>query len=206
MTVDPDRVGPAPGETPGEAPGDVPSRRNGLQWPMLIGLTVVWVLLWGSVTVANVLSGLVVAVVVVLVFPLPPIVFGGRLRVRGLAVLAGWFVADLIIASTQVAALALRIGKRPLNAVIQVDLRSRSDLYLTLTAELLSLVPGSLVVEVRRSTSTLFLHVLGVRSEADVEEARRRALRQEARVVRALASDEELAAYLAAAADQGVGR
>ncbi|SDU70206.1 Na+/H+ antiporter subunit E [Jiangella alkaliphila] len=181
---------------------DVPERRNGVQWPMLIGLTVVWVLLWGGVNVANVLSGLVVAVIVTLVFPLPPIVFSGRLRARGLAVLLGWFVVELFVASVQVAGQALRIGRPPLNAVIEVDLRSRSDLYLTLTAELLSLVPGSLVVEARRSTSTLFLHVLGVRDEADVEEARRRALRQEERVMRALASDEELAAYLS----EGVGR
>lgn len=195
----------APDDSTGSesAPGDVPSRRNGVQWPMLIGLTVVWALLWGGLSVTNVLSGLVVAVIVVLVFPLPPIVFGGRLRVRGLAVLAGWFVVELVVASAQVAVQALRIGKRPLNAVIQVDLRSRSDLYLTLTAELLSLVPGSLVVEARRSTSTLFLHVLGVRSEADVEEARRRALRQEERVVRALASDEELAAFEQARVDEG---
>lgn len=185
---------------------DVPDRRNGVQWPMLIGLTVVWVLLWGNVTVANVLSGLVVAVVVTLVFPLPPIVFGGRVRPLGLARLIGWFVVELVVASAQVAAQALRIGQRPQNAVIQVDLRSRSDLYLTLTAELLSLVPGSLVVEARRSTSTLFLHVLGVCSEADVEEARRRALRQEERVMRALASDEELAAYPASGRENGEGR
>ncbi|PZF81451.1 Na+/H+ antiporter subunit E [Jiangella anatolica] len=174
---------------------EVPERRNGVQWPVLIGLTVVWVLLWGSFTVANALAGLVVATVVVLVFPLPPIVFGGRVRPLGLARLIGWFAADLVVASVQVAAQALRIGQRPLNAVIEVDLRSRSDLYLTLTAQLLSLVPGSLVVEARRSTSTLFLHVLGVRSLADVEAARRRALRQEERVMRALASEEELAAY-----------
>lgn len=173
----------------------VPSRRNGLQWPMLISLTVVWVLLWGGLTVANVLSGLVVAVIVTLVFPLPPIVLGGTLRPLGLLRLAGWFAVELVVASVQVAGQALRIGQRPLNAVIQVDLHSRSDLYLTLTAELLSLVPGSLVVEVRRSTSTLFLHVLDVRDQDDVEEARRRALRQEERVMRALASDEELAAY-----------
>ncbi len=189
-------------EASNDPPGDVPERRHGVQWPMLIGLTVVWVLLWGGVNVANVLSGLAVAVIVTLVFPLPPIVFSGRFRVRGLAVLLGWFVVELVVASVEVAGQALRIGRAPLNAVIEVDLRSHSDLYLTLTAELLSLVPGSLVVEARRSTSTLFLHVLGVRDEADVEAVRRRALRQEERVMRALASDEELAAYLAA----GVGR
>ncbi|SDS92368.1 Na+/H+ antiporter subunit E [Jiangella sp. DSM 45060] len=180
-----------------DLPGDVPSRRTGVQWPMLIGLTIVWVLLWGGLTVTNVLSGLVVAVVVTLVFPLPPIVFGGKLRPRGLAVLIGWFVVELFVASVEVAVQALRPGKQPPNAVIEADLRSHSDLYLTLTAELLSLVPGSLVVEARRSTSTLFLHVLGVRDAEDVEKARRRALRQEERVMLALASDEELAAYRA---------
>lgn len=188
--------------TDDDLPGDVPSRRSGVQWPMLIGLTIVWVLLWGGLTVANVVSGLVVAVVVTLVFPLPPIVFAGRVRPRGLAVLVGWFVVELVVASVQVAGQALRIGRPPMNAVIEVDLRSHSDLYLTLTAELLSLVPGSLVVEVRRSTSTLFLHVLGVRSAADVEQARQRALLQEERVVRALASDEELAAYLSEEVDR----
>ncbi|TDE00081.1 Na+/H+ antiporter subunit E [Jiangella asiatica] len=178
-----------------ETPGAVPKRRRRLQWPILVWLTVVWALLWGDFSVANIAAGLVVALVVVVVFPLPPIVFGGKVRPVGLLRLIGRFVVDLIVASGQVARQALSIGRPPMSAVIQVDLRSRSDLYLTLTAELLSLVPGSLVVEVRRSTSTLFLHVLGVHDEADVERARRDALVQEERVVRALASDEELAAY-----------
>lgn len=175
--------------------GDEPGRRRRIQWPVLAGLTVVWALLWGDLSFAVVLSGLVVAAIVVMIFPLPPIAFAGRFRVVGMARLIGRFVVDLVVASIQVAGYALRIGRRPLNAVIQVDLNSRSDLYLTVTAELLSLIPGTLVVEVRRSTSTLFLHVLGVRDDADVEAARRSALNHEERVVRALASDAELAAY-----------
>lgn len=187
-----------------ETPAPVPERRRGFQWPILISLTLVWVLLWGNVSVANVVAGVVVAFIVVTVFPLPPIVFGGKVRIVGLLRLAGRFAADLVLASTQVAWQALRPGHQPTNAVIQVDLYSRSDLYLTLTAEFLSLVPGSLVVEVRRSTSTLFLHVLGVRDESDVEWARRKAVAQEERVVKALASDEELAAYRRAR--EGVAR
>lgn len=172
-------------------------RRRRIQWPFLIALTVVWVLLWGSVTVASVLAGVAVAVIVMVVFPLPPVIFGGRVRLAGLARLAGWFVVDLVIASAQVSWLALRVGQQPSNTVVQVDLKSRSDLYLTLTAELLSLVPGSIVLEARRSTATLYLHVLGVApgDEAGAEDARRRSLRQEERVLNALASDEELAAY-----------
>ena len=170
-------------------------RRCGFQWPFALWLTAVWVLLWGNLSVANVVSGLLVSLVITAVFPLPPIVFDGRVRPLGMLRLVGRFVVDLVVASGQVARQALSFGRRPVNAVIEVDLRSRSDLYMTLTAELLSLVPGSLVVEARRSTSTLFLHILGVGDEAGVERARAQALAQEERVMHALASDEELDAY-----------
>jgi multicomponent Na+:H+ antiporter subunit E len=160
-----------------------------------VWLTVVWVLFWGDLSVANVLSGAALASLIVAVFPLPPIVFPGRLRPLGLARLVGRFAADLIRASLQVSRQAVRFGTQPRNAVIEVDLFSRSDLYLTITAELLSLVPGSLVVEARRSTGTLYLHVLGIEDAAEVERFRAAALAQEERVMRALASRAELEAY-----------
>ncbi|PSL03680.1 multisubunit sodium/proton antiporter MrpE subunit [Haloactinopolyspora alba] len=170
-------------------------RRHRFRWPSVLVLTAVWVLLWGELSVANVVSGLAVASVVFAVFPLPPVAFGGRIRPIGLARLLGRFAADLAVASVEVAVLALRTGRRPTSAVIQVDLRSDSDLYLVLTAELLTLLPGSIVIETRRSTSTLFVHLLDVRNEADIERTRRQALEQEARVMHALASSAELDAY-----------
>lgn len=175
-------------------------RRGRIQWPIVAWLTVVWVLLWGNLSVANVASGLAVSLVVETVFPLPPIVFGGRIRPIGLLKLIWWWAADLVVASVQVVGQALRVGEHPRNAVIEVDLYSRSDLYLTLTAELVTLIPGSVVIEARRSTGTLFLHVLGVRGDADIEHARRTALREERRVLEALASPAELAEYRRASA------
>ncbi|MGH8828286.1 MAG: Na+/H+ antiporter subunit E, partial [Jiangellaceae bacterium] len=130
-------------------------QRRGFQWPVALMLTVVWMLLWGDLSIANAVSGLLISTVIIMVFPLPPIVFTGRIHPIGLAVLAGRFAADLVTASFQVAGLALRLGTQPRNAVVGVQLYSRSDLYLTITAELLSLVPGSLVVEANRATSTL---------------------------------------------------
>ena len=56
--------------------------------------------------------------------------------------------------------------------MIEVDLRTHSDFVLTVVAEMVSLVPGSLVVEARRSTHTLFLHVLDARDQAGVDDAR----------------------------------
>jgi multicomponent Na+:H+ antiporter subunit E len=75
--------------------------------------------------------------------------------------------------------------------MIRVDLRSDSDLYQTLTTELVSLVPGSLVVEARRSTRTLYLHVLDVDTPAELPPARDSVLDAEARVIEAYGSAED---------------
>ena len=168
-----------------------PRRR---QWWAVAWLAAVWVLLWGDVTWANVLAGLAVGLVVTWGFRMSPIAFGGRVHPWRLVVLVARFAADLVVASFEVAALALRPGWTPHGAVIRVQLRSHSDLYLTLTAELVSLVPGSLVVEARRHTGVLYLHVLDVAHSGGVEGMRARVLAQEERVLRALASPAELAA------------
>ena len=51
-----------------ESPG--PRLRH--QLPLLIWLVVVWILLWGTWSWANLLSGLAIALVVMIVLPLPP--------------------------------------------------------------------------------------------------------------------------------------
>ena len=46
--------------------------------------------------------------------------------------------------------------------MIGVQLRNESDFYLALTAELSTLVPGSVVVEALKNSGTLYIHVLDV--------------------------------------------
>ncbi|WP_028045605.1 Na+/H+ antiporter subunit E [Cellulomonas sp. URHE0023] len=164
------------------------------QWPTILWLTVVWVLLWGDLSVGNVLAGLVIGLLVTNGLRMAPIDFHGRLRPIGIVRLFARFAADLVRASFEVSLIALRPGYQTRGAVIGVQLRSHSDLYLTLTAELASLVPGSLVVEAHRLTGKLYLHVLDVRQSGGIEAARRSVLDQEERVLRAFASDEELEA------------
>lgn len=170
-----------------------PRRRRRFSFGAMIWLTLVWVLLWGDLSIGNVLSGLVVGVVVGRLFPLPPVDMRGWIHPWGTLVLVSRFAYDLVHASIQVSAIALRRDAHPRGAVIRAQLRSHSDLYLTLTAELCSLVPGSIVVEAHRLTGTLYLHVLDVEKAGGIEAARRSVLAQEERVLRALASDEELA-------------
>ncbi len=114
---------------------------------------------------------MLLALLIGLVFPLPPIELHGRVRPLGLARLVLRLLADVVTSSFAVVRLAFRFGTAPRSAIIRVQLRSRSDLYLTQTAELVSLVPGTIVVEARRSTSTLYLHVLDTVSDADLERA-----------------------------------
>jgi multicomponent Na+:H+ antiporter subunit E len=157
-------------------------------------LTVVWVLLWGELSVANVLAGLVVALVVGFTLRMPSVHFTGRIHPLSVVYLLVVFVRDLSVASAQVVALAFTPGSVPRSAVIAVQLRSPSDLYITLTAEVTSLVPGSIVVEAHRTTGMLYVHILDVGIAGGLERARAHVLANEARVLRAIASDRELAA------------
>lgn len=170
-----------------------PRRRfAAVQWATVVWLAAVWVLLWGGLSPANVLAGLGLGLVVTQGLRMTPMDFHGRVRPIGLARLLGRFAVDLVRASFEVSLLALRLRHVPRGAVIGVRLRSHSDLYLTLTAELCSLVPGSIVVEAHRVTGTLYLHVLDVEQSGGIEAARQNVLDQEERVLRAFASDAEL--------------
>ncbi|MEU4426467.1 Na+/H+ antiporter subunit E [Actinoplanes sp. NPDC024001] len=174
-------------------PASVPAR---VRWrDRIVAATVlvgIWMLLWGVFSWANLFSGLVVAAVVLAVFPLPPVTFAGRPRPLGLLRLAWRFLTDLVTASLQLAVLALRFGHRPRSAIIRVPLRVPSDLVLTLTGEAVSLVPGSLIVDTDQAATALYIHVLGVPDAAAVEEFRRSVYATEERIVRAIGSDAEI--------------
>ena len=182
------------------------ARRRALQWPVLLWLTVVWILLWGDLSVFNVVSGLLIAIVVCQVFPLPLLRMNVGLRPQWLAWLVLRFLWDVVVASIQVAVKTLQFGRQPRNAVIEVDLRTSSDFVLTVVAEMVSLVPGSLVVEARASTHTLFLHVLDVGDRPGAEAFRAQVFALERRVVLALGADTDPVARPAATDPPEEGR
>ncbi|GAB2866015.1 Na+/H+ antiporter subunit E [Nocardioides pacificus] len=168
-----------------------PARYRAVQPSVIVWLTVVWLILWGAVTPLLVVGGVLVAVVVCVVFPLPPIRMEMRPRPLALVALLVRFLKDVVVASVEVARVALRRDCTLRNAVIAVTLRTPSDFVLTVVAEMVSLVPGSIVVEARRSTHTLFLHVLDVRDLEGVERFRASVLDLEARVVHAFGAATE---------------
>ncbi|MDJ0339976.1 Na+/H+ antiporter subunit E [Streptomyces sp. H10-C2] len=158
------------------------------EWPLVGWLVVVWVLLWGSVTAANVSTGLIVAVVLCLVFPLPRLGLGLRLHPVGLVRFAAHFLTDLTVSGLRTAWQSLTPAPLPC-AVLAIRLRCSGDLMLAATAIAVSAVPGSAVLEMQRSTATLFVHVM----DSDIEQARDGVRRLEVLVVRAFGTRAEIA-------------
>ncbi len=161
------------------------------QSPLLIALVVLWMMLWGSVTLLTILTGIVVALLVTRTLYLPPVALSGRFNAWWMLVFLLVFARDLIAASVEVAWLAFRPRGVRQNAVIRVDLTTRSDFVLTGTALAVSLVPGSVVLEVDRPHSVLYVHSLGVDSPERVERTRAHVLDYERRLLRAVGSVEE---------------
>ena len=164
------------------------------QVPLMAWLVVVWMLLWGTWSWANLLSGLLVALTVLTLLPLPHVVGGARVRPLPLLVFLGHFVVDLFASGAEVAWQALRPGGVHRTAIVQVQLRADSDLLLTMVAEATSLVPGSLVLDLDREHRVMTLHLLPVRDLEDVARRKANVLVVEERLVRAFGSPADLAA------------
>lgn len=162
-----------------------PRRKGAVNGLLVAWMTLVWVALWQDASPFVLLCGVLLAVGVQLAFPLPRVRIDGRVDALAFAGFVGFFVVQVCLSSLQVARHVLRVGSIPRNAVIAVDLRSDSDFILTAVGIVTSLIPGSVVVEARRSSHTLFIHALGVCDAAGVERERARVLDTEARLVRA---------------------
>ncbi|GAA0958834.1 Na+/H+ antiporter subunit E [Frigoribacterium faeni] len=162
------------------------------QIPLLVGLVVLWMCLWNQFTVLAFVTGVAVAVLVTRVFFLPPVELSGRFNVWFALVFLGHFLVDLVRASVQVAWQAVRPRGVDSNAIVAVQLHTRSDFIMTLVAEAISLVPGSLVVEADRERSILYLHALAVDDAAGVESVRSGVLVVEKRLAKVLGSGDDL--------------
>lgn len=135
---------------------------------MLCWLILVWVLLWGNISAANIVSGLAVALVITLLLPLPPVPVEGRLHPLSVLRLVTTVAYWLVVSSIQVAALAVKPGPPPLTAVLRAHLDVKSDLVLALAVNILNLTPGNIVLEIDQSRRMIYVHVLDVGSDRTV--------------------------------------
>lgn len=144
------------------------TRHFALRIWLMCFLILVWVLLWGDVSAANIVSGLVVAAVITVLLPLPSVPVEGRLHPLSLLRLIVLVSYYLVLSSFQVAWLAIRPGPPPLVSVLGVHVAIKSDLVLALAVTIFNLIPGSIVLEIDQANRMLYMHVIDVGSERSI--------------------------------------
>lgn len=170
------------------------SRLRAAQLWQLSWLTVVWVLLWGTLSVQTVLGGVLVAVLVTVALPLPPV--AGHLTMRPLRLLrlAGYLAVELVVSAVQISWETLRYGPRATAGIVGVPLLTESDYVIAALANAVSLTPGEFVLQIDRRRGVCYVYSLGVRTPAEAERVRRQVLVLQHRVIAALGSPDEVAA------------
>jgi multicomponent Na+:H+ antiporter subunit E len=166
-------------------------RRILLRVAVICWLTLVWVLLWGTFSAANILSGLAIALLITWLLPLPAVPFEGRVHPLSLLRLLLTVAYFLVLSSVQVAVLAVRPGPPPMSAVLRAHLSVKSDLVLALAVNIFNLIPGSIVLEIDQTRRMLYMHVLDIGSDRAVDQFNRQVAVVERLLVRSFERDED---------------
>ncbi|MET3637393.1 Na+/H+ antiporter subunit E [Curtobacterium oceanosedimentum] len=172
------------------------ARRIAVAWrydvPLVAGLTVLWALLWGSWTVLTLLCGVVVALLVTQLLPLPPVPLSKRFSLpRALWFLVVW-AGHVVVASFKVAWAAIRPRGVRQSSIVLVQLHTTSEMTFTLATLAISLVPGSYVADVDLPRRRLLIHVLDTERREQVDQERRTVARIEELVIRAIGSKQDV--------------
>lgn len=161
--------------------------------PFAAWLVVVWVALWGDITVANVVGGVVVAAVALALFPSAAPRGGVTVRPLHAVRFLVYFLAKLIEANAVVAWEVLTPNnERVREGVVAVPVTGASDAVVTVVANAISLTPGTLTLDVHRDPTILFVHVLHLRS---IEQTRDEVHRLEMLALRAFGKEAAIEAH-----------
>lgn len=176
-----------------------------LQLPFMLWLVLLWMLLWHQFTPLALVTGILVAIFVTRVFRLPTVELVGRVNVWYALVFVVLFLGAVVMGAISVAIQVFDFRRQPGAAIVEIPLRYADDIVTTHVAVTASLIPGSLVVESDRDRRILYLHVIGLRTRADVDEFRGEVLRWERRIVRAVGTPAQYRALKADALRQAQG-
>jgi multicomponent Na+:H+ antiporter subunit E len=154
-------------------------------------LTVVWLMLWDRITIANAVSGIAVACLVLVVFPTARLARAARptvIRPLACARLAVHVATQLVVSNWLVAREILSRRSHIRTGVVACPLHTGSAGLITLLANIVALSPGTMTVDVRAEPPTLYVHVLMLR---DVAAARGEVARLEQLLLRAFGSESD---------------
>lgn len=129
-------------------------------------LTLVWAAVTGSFTPANLLLGFLAGTLSLLLIRRQMSRTLHRVRPVKLLLLAGLFAKELALSAIKVAILVLRPKMRLRPGIFAYPLTVTRDFEITLLANLITLTPGTLSVDVSKDRRTLYVHALDCRDPA----------------------------------------
>lgn len=130
---------------------------------MVIFLTLIWCGLSTNFTFGNIVLGLCVSLIVhsLITRQLDPL--EGKIRLWRLIKLLAFTVYELIVSSVQVAWDVLTIKPMSVPAIIKIKLDCKTDIEKMLLSNLISLTPGTLVINLSDDKEYLYIHAMFAR-------------------------------------------
>ncbi|MFB9147386.1 Na+/H+ antiporter subunit E [Halomonas alkalicola] len=146
---------------------------TGAIWNLLLALA--WVVLSGDFTGLNLVVGLVFGfIALVLIEPQVEALQGYPARIPRILGFIGFFIKELLMANLKVAFDILTPPWHMKPGVIAMPLEARTELEITMVANLISLTPGTLSLDVSDDRKVLYIHAMFL----DDEEELRRNLKE----------------------------
>ncbi len=155
----------------------------------LVVMVAVWMALWRQFSLANLLSGSLAGLAVLAAFrrQAPPWRLRPLLRPWAALRLLGYFTIKLVEATLIVAWEVVTPGLRVSEGIVAVPTLSSSDIVTTIVANAISLMPGTVTVDITHDPRVLYVHVLHLR---DPQSFRREVRRLEELTIAAVGSAE----------------
>ncbi|AMD01272.1 MULTISPECIES: Na+/H+ antiporter subunit E [Halomonas] len=152
---------------------------TGAIWNLLLALA--WVILSGDFSGTNLVIGLVFGyVTLVLIEPQVPALKGYPVRIPRILRFLGFFIKELVQANLRVGFDILTPPWHMKPGVIAMPLEARTELEITMVANLISLTPGTLSLDVSDDRKVLYIHAMFLDDE---EELRRNLKEMECRAL-----------------------
>ncbi|CAM5248205.1 Na+/H+ antiporter subunit E [Streptomyces griseomycini] len=154
--------------------------------PLVVWLWLLWMLLWGSTSAVVLIGGLLLAGAGAMIFPLPTVLPGVVPRPLWIGALLFHLLADLVRSGVTVAWAAVRHGGRTRSAIMEVPLHVDNDVLITVVAEITTIAPGTVVIEIDRRRRRLYVHTLPVRDLRTIVRRKKETQDLERRVARSV--------------------
>lgn len=130
-------------------------------------LALIWTAVTADFSFGNFLIGLILSYLVLLVVGPAVDKTGYTRRVRKAFTLLIYFLKELFVSSIRVAKDVIKPKFKMQSGVVDIPLDVKSDLEITFLANMISLTPGTLSLEVSEDRKELFIHAMYIDEGVD---------------------------------------